>query len=40
MASLLNGTLPYPVPDKSGTATASVVRFSPVTFSAQDGIDQ
>ena len=40
LASQQNGTLPYPSPIKIGEATASVVRLSPVKFSAQDGIDQ
>ena len=40
LASLLYRTLPYPLSAEADKVTASVVRFSPVTFSARDGIDQ
>ena len=40
LASLRYRTLLYPLPPEGGKVTASVARFSPVTFSARDGIDQ
>ena len=40
MTSLLNGTLSYLPRSGDRETTASVMGLSPVTFSAQDGIDQ